>query len=666
MKKNYASKIFILVVLAFTICDPIGGQAQQLGISGSNFMGTHALYRNPSAIADARQSFYLNLFSFDAGVTNNFLRYDSPTPLIDIFRKDLPLEEQYLKENLNGRPKLFSLTTEFRGPSLMIRLSPKHSIGLTTRFRGGVQLSNVSEDFARLYKVYEGSNNDLVDKLSDNNNLNLNANLYSEMGLSYARVVFDREKHFLKAGVTLKKLSGGFSAHLINEDTQYTLREDAANNKILEIDRINARYGYNSTEDELDKLENLETPGEIMSFLLGRNSPGKGWGGDIGVTYEYRPKYEKYRAMMDGKEEINHRKNKYKYRVGISLMDVGSINYKNSANITGYQVERTNKSLALDDFGDAESVEEAAEVLNDALDITAADKITSYRTGLPTTLNINLDYKIAGPLYANASWIQDLRGKSAISMRQFSLLAVTPRLEFRALEIAVPVSLQNNYSVLSVGAMVKVGPFFVGSDNIGGALNMGTPYGANVYTGLAFSFANKRNKDKDKDGVSDRIDKCKKIPGTWELMGCPPPVETAPAPVVTPTQPEINSPVDSAATPAPDSLLKATDDTLSKPMPDSLSKPIPDSLQIAPQDSLNQKEPASFNRSESAQLYKPGKQLTVQAISASPASKVEAIKTQLFEMRLEKFAKKPEPENNPDKSINTTRTFLSKASSKRV
>jgi len=663
MKKIYALKIFTLVVVALEVGNPIGGQAQQLGLSSSNFMGTHALYRNPSAIADARQSFYLNLFSFDAGVTNNFLQYDSPIPLTDIIRDNLTLEEKYLKENLNGKPKLFSLSTEFRGPSFMIRLSPKHSLGLTTRLRGGVQLSNLSEDFARLYKVYEGNNNDLVDKLSDNNSFNLNANLYSEIGLSYARVVFDREKHFLKAGLTVKKLAGGFSAHLLNEETQYTLREDAANNKVLEIDRINARYGYNTTEDELD---NLETPGDIMGLLLGRNSPGKGWGADIGITYEYRPKYEKYRTMMDGKEEINQRKNKYRYRVGISLMDLGSINYKSSANISGYQVERTNKRLALDDFEDAESVEEAAEVLNNALDITAADKITSYRSGLPTTLNVNLDYKIAGPLYANAAWIQDLRGKSAISMRQFSLLAVTPRIEFRALEIAVPVSLQNNYSVLSVGAMVKVGPFFVGSDNIGGALNMGTPYGANVYTGLAFSFANKRNKDKDKDGVSDRIDKCKKIPGTWELMGCPPPVETAPAPVVTPVQPETNFPVDSAATPAPDSLLKATADTLSKPMPDSLSKPIPDTLQIAPQDSLNQEEPASFNRSESAQLYKPGKQLTVQAISASLASKVEAIKTQLFKMHLEKFAKKPESEDNPDKSIKTTQTYLSKASLKRV
>jgi len=621
MKNFYAFKIISFCLLLASTCAPLLVQAQQLGFANSNFMGTHSLYRNPSAIADARQSFYLNLFSVEVGATNNYFRYESPVSLLNLLKNDLSFKDEYLKETLNGKPKLLTLGAELRGPALMIRLSSKHSFGLTTRLRGGIQINNLSEDIARLYKVQGegGSAEEIVNQVSENNTFNLNANVYSEVGFSYARVIFDQQTHFLKGGITLKKLAGGYSAHLINEDTQFRLREDANDNYTLELNRIKAKYGYINEE----VLEDKETVSDYISMLTGKNSPGKGWGADIGFTYEYRLKWEKYRTQLDGKEVINQRKNKYKYRVGISLMDIGGINYKNSPDLQAYSVERENKTLALQDFEDADGSAEFTEVLNNALDITDADRITSFRAGLPTTLNVNLDYNIAGPLYANAAWIQDLRSKNVIGMHQFSLLAVTPRIEFRTLEIAAPVALQNNYSVLTVGAMLKFGPYFIGSDNIGGALNMGKPYGANVYTGFAFSFANKKNqKDKDKDGVSDRIDKCKKIPGTWELMGCPdkdkdgiidaedacpevagtialrgcpPPANVVKEPVSAPTQPESKPEPDPIQTPVPVGLIKSAVDSLDKPIPDSLSKPVTDSLNSALLDSLHKAGSSSFN-----------------------------------------------------------------------
>ena len=376
----------------------------------------------------------------------------------------------------------------------------------------------------------------------------------------------------------------------MSDDTDFRLREDANQDYTLEIDRIKAKYGYINE----GALQDKEEVSDYLSMLLGKDSPGKGWGADIGFTYEYRPKWEKYRTMLDGKEVINQRKNKYKYRVGISLMDLGGVHYKNSPDLRGYNVERTNKTLALADFDDADDSEAFADVLNNALDITDVDKINSFRAGLPATLNLNFDYNIAGPLYANATWIQDLRNKNAIGMRQFSLLAVTPRLEFRALEAAFPVAWQSNYSVLTVGAMLKLGPIFIGSDNIGGAFNLGNPYGANAYMGLAFSFANKKNKDKDKDGVSDGIDKCKKVPGTWEYLGCPPPASVIPTPVSAPAQPEIKFEPDSGQTPAPPIPIKSTADSLGIPMPDSLSKTVADSLNKVPLDSLPQLDSSSF------------------------------------------------------------------------
>lgn len=545
MSVNLSSfKFILLCVLLVKAFAPDTAQAQQLGIANSNYAGTHSLYTNPSAIADSRHAFYLNLFSIDAGITNNYLSYDAPFSLYKAYKEEMEFTEEYLKEDLNGKAKSVMAGVDFRGPSFMLRLSPKHSVAFTSRVRGSFQATNLSEDYARLFKLYLESGNDfeshkaeyeeLANQIAGNNTFNFNANVYSELGLSYARVLFDKESHFLKAGLTVKRLAGGYSAHLLNEDIKFKLEERPAPDTgeeeyVLAIDKAKLKYGY-LTQDAYWDLENLGTS-DILKMLSGRNSAGKGWGADLGFTYEFRPDPGQYRSMMDGKEVVDQEKNKYKFRVAVALMDVGGISYDNPLYVKTFEAEKSNKELRLSAFEsdeDAEDIDEGdieryGDIIYDALGITDADKRTSFRSGLPTALNINIDYKVAPYIYANATLIHNLRGESYIGMRQGSLLALTPRFEFKKFEVAFPVAIQNEYSIVTAGAMVRFLNFFVGSDNIGGAFNIGNPYGANVDMGVSLLPMLKRNKkDKDNDGVSNAKDNCKKVPGTWELMGCPP------------------------------------------------------------------------------------------------------------------------------------------------
>lgn len=561
----YSCKFVLSVVLLAKALAPDTAQAQQLGIANSNYAGTHSLYTNPSAIADSRHGFYLNLFSAEAGVTNNYLSYDAPFSLYKAFKEELELTEEYLKEDLNGKPKFVTAGVDFRGPSFMLRLSPKHSVAFTSRVRGSFQATNLSENFAQLVNLYRESGDDfeaykseyedLANRMAEDNTFNFNADVYSELGLSYARVLYDKENHFLKAGLTVKRLAGGYSAHLINEDARFKLeeRQEAGTDNeeyILAIDKIKMKYGY-LDEDVYWDLENMGTS-DIMKMLAGRNSAGRGWGTDLGFTYEFRPEPEQYRSMMDGKEVIDQERNKYKFRVAVALMDVGGITYDNPRFVNAFEADKSNKEVRLSAFEgneegedpDEEDIERYADILYESLGITDADKKTSFRSGLPTTLNVNVDYKIARNIYANATVIHNLRREGAIGMRQSSLLALTPRFEFKKFEASFPVALQNGYSVLTMGAMVRFMNFFVGSDNIGGAFNLGNPYGANVYMGVSLLPILKRNKkDKDKDGVSNALDKCKKEPGTWELMGCPP----SNAPATNPTgAPESNAPANTS------------------------------------------------------------------------------------------------------------------------
>lgn len=456
-----------------------------LGISSSNYAGIQGLNVNPASIADSRLGFSFLLSSVDANVSNNYVRYNGPDRLYKLIKNGEPIESSYFEVLDNNQLKFFTSSVDYRGPSFMLTLSPRHSIALTTRVRGAFQGNNISESIAELIKT-GGVSNELLDEISENNRFNMNANLQAEVGLTYARVLLNEDAHFLKGGVTVKGLKGVQSAHLINNNTKFKVVErlnptsPSIVNTVIEIEEIDARYGYMHQE----QVEEV-TPEAVVNWFTNGDAPGKGWGADIGFVYEYRPDMAQYRKTLAGKEHINHRENKYKFRFGMSLMDLGGIRYNNPSYTRGYIVNVTDKELNINDFEGAEGVEAYAEVFNNSLGVGAADRLTSFKAGLPTTLQANFDYRFMDRLYLNAHLVQNLRAKNAIAMRRSSLLALTPRLEMKFLEIAFPVSLYNNYSNLGVGAMLRLGGFFVGTDNLSTFLNMGNKIGANVYAGFS-------------------------------------------------------------------------------------------------------------------------------------------------------------------------------------
>lgn len=476
-----------------------------LGLSNSNYAGTHGLYMNPSSIADSRTGFYLNLFSFDVYANNNYLKFSKVSQIIRDVRSQggFSLNDNST-EILNGKPKMFNFGFDLRGPSFMLKMSPRHSLAVTTRSRGAVQGFDIAEDMVKLIKLGPEAAA-LQNVLNANSGFNAVTNSFAEIGLSYGRVILDKGAHFLKGGATLKRITGIYSAYLYNSDFSYTLREDASGNPFLEVDNLNVRYGYSADKPDL------------VSLNIFNNFSKGTWGADLGLTYEYRPKHDDYIYTMDGKTRTDGRKNKYLYKVGISLMDLGSVKYEDPS-LRQYTSRRSNFNITTDDFENAEA-EQYDEVIDDLLQPTKVPG-TSYKSGLPTTLNVNLDYKIAGKLFMNLTWLQNLQDKEKVSMRYGSLFALTPRVEMGGFELALPLSLQNDYTTTAVGAMLRLGPLFLGSDNLKGVV-FGKSEGADFYMGLSIPIMQGKKEDRDNDGVSDAKDECKTVPGTWALKGCP-------------------------------------------------------------------------------------------------------------------------------------------------
>lgn len=481
---KYLPSVSILLPLLLAFSE--NGNAQQMmGLASSNYAANNGIYTNPAFIADSRHRFSFHLATANVNVSNNYVHYKGPESLYQMFKEGRDLESDYLEVVKNDRPKMFTSLLEFRGPSVMVAVTNKHSFAITTRVRGSIHANNVSADAAHLLMATK-NRDQLLDKVKDNNEFSLNANVNAEVGVTYAQVVLDEEKHFAKAGITVKKVMGMYSGYFINQGMNFKVTERTyptnppVNYSVVEIERMQAGFGYNNG----DYINNV-TPEKLFGWFTDGNAPGNGWGADIGFVYEFRPDIAKYRYEIDGKDRINHRQNKYKFRLGAALLDVGSVRYKNPEFTRSYKADITNRELNLDNFENAETADDYSNVVINALGANAFDYSTSFSSGLPTALNLNFDYRIWKKLYLNAMVLHNLRGKYAVAMRYNSSFSVTPRFETGMLEVALPLSLYNNYSTPGAGAMVRVGGFFVGSDNIGGLFNIGQPYGANLYLGLS-------------------------------------------------------------------------------------------------------------------------------------------------------------------------------------
>lgn len=526
-------------LLSFIILIFIGGSAlaqNWLGLSNGNYSGTNGLYLNPSSIVDGRLGGYINFFGVGTNMYNNYLSYSGSKSLFSALRDtSFNIGDENIKENLNGKDKVINFSNEVRGPSFMVSLHPKHAIGITTRNRFFIQAVDVSQPIARMIRWgldstttgFAGPDGLSYEQLYNETRFGININNFTEVGFTYATVLLDKNKHFLKAGLTYKYLAGSYSMFVKNQGGGgVTIKGEDS----LEFSNTDVQYGY--VGENLYKTDSNSFGIPDMSTLFGPDRIGKGYGIDLGFTYEFRPKYEDYKLTLDGEERWDKTENKYTLRISGTLMDLGQIKYSSPKYVRNNTLARnrvvTWGSLdtvgkifeQLDNVGADESVLNRFDQAAGA--VFGYDAQTNeFTSKLPTAFNIQADFKLLKHVYINGMWLQGLRKKGSIGARQFSMIAVTPRFETRWFEASIPLVLNNDYRNFSFGLFARFGPFFIGSDNITGLFKSTNVNGFDFYGGMSLPLFRKNPRDRDGDGISDRKDKCKKIAGKLEFNGCP-------------------------------------------------------------------------------------------------------------------------------------------------
>ncbi|GAB3956026.1 hypothetical protein GCM10028805_44600 [Spirosoma harenae] len=463
-----------LPLLWFLICVPIISFSQNLlGISTSRYGGTNRLYINPALAADSPSKYYLNVFTGNGHVDNNYVRYQAPFSLLRLITGNVPpqyksadgsikFEDDYTREILNGKAKNGTIWGEVRGPSFLVNLGENGGLAFTTRFRAVGQVIGASEPLLSALRASLYSDGIFAIPSSDNK-FSASSNTYAEIGATYARAIMETDGRKVLLGATAKFLLGYNAQRLINRGMTYQIVRDPAqpNYNFLEINKLDATLAYTTF------LQNRSlTPATLFS----PSSPGRGFGFDIGLTY------------IDQYDEDSPR-----FQLGIALTDVGGLSYKgqeyNYPDIGKNPVRFSSK-----DFNNLSGTGQIIEVIQNRLNTGRTPDSNTFRAGLPTSLNLTADYQLPMGFGLNLTYLQDVRATTAEAIHQPSLLSVTPRYDVRWLSMAAPLTYLNGGFML--GASIRVGPGWLGSDNllglVGNSSNGLQPRGLDIYAGLSF------------------------------------------------------------------------------------------------------------------------------------------------------------------------------------
>lgn len=461
------------------------------GVAMSNYAGTNALYHNPAFVADSRYTVFLNLAGTQFYAANNHVKYDAPYSFLSLITNSVSDEYRnekgailfpraYLDEKLNGKHKYINAGGDVRVPSLMVNLyKGKIGLALTGRGRYIMNTTQLTEPLARLI-AKTARLEDLHGITYENQSGKLHFNGFGELAFTLGGVAIDNETDFLKVGVTVKRLIGLYNAHAIVENSAFTVLPDPAwqdQRQLIYVDQINVKYA-------MTKDEGFSSFKPTPAWLFGDAAPGGGWGFDIGAVYEYRPDINKFSYTEKGIRQRDASKNKYLYRIAVSLTDIGRIHFKNPYYILQQETHTTDKVFQYDDFQNMKGSEGIFNAINNSLN-GGPTIAPNFKSVLPTAFQASIDYNVKPNIYVSGLWVQNLISQGAFGMKAESVVSVTPRYENKWYELSVPVTLMNRYRSPAIGLAGRIGPLWVGTDHLTGLLNIGKPKAFNLYFGIS-------------------------------------------------------------------------------------------------------------------------------------------------------------------------------------
>lgn len=485
----------------------VKGQTAWNSFNQDNYSGSFATSVQPASIVDNRFQWYVGT-GLNWSYSNNYIgtnfRYLNFDQQQSAYRN--PWFKGYYYQAVEG-----NILNGF------LELTDKDAIGYSWKVKSFTNFDGLSEELTML-DFSKFTDPAVIGTQFSQGRLSYGNMRWAEHSFNYARTIIDDKERVIKVGGALKILNGAKAAYIYTKGGDVTFTDS---NQLV-FDGMEFKYGI-SDNNNLDRF-NL------------------GLGFDIGATYEYRPDYRVYYYEMDGvKKNPSKHENKYKYKVGASLLNVGAIrfakdsstyNFVNGNNATIDYITLFNSASGPLSLLPNQGLNNG--VLNGqvlpSMD-TAADQNDKFTMFLPTTFNVQGDYRWKERIYFNYSGSLPLwLWADPAKIHDLMTHTVSGRYETQVFSFGIPFTVQRN-AQLNFGLYASFRLFrpkhnfsiniFAGANNINNLLGQRRMYNGNVYAGLAIGRLHKMPSDIDGDKISDEKDWCVTDSGGIALKGCP-------------------------------------------------------------------------------------------------------------------------------------------------
>jgi outer membrane protein OmpA-like peptidoglycan-associated protein len=484
------------LIFSIIIYSSVLAQQNNTSIMYDNYINSFYGVPNPSTLVDSRSKFsvYNNLNTI---YTSNFYAPDY------LIYSGEDMEGKLYENKKNG---YLNRASEFEVLGLKIDYDLKNSFGYVYRFRNFNNQTGIPETWNENAALgYQDNTN--LNKPVDFKGMSYASMRFTEHVLTYSRVIYDRGSKVLKGGVNVKFLNGLQAEYLYANSGTIVFQNQT--DSWSELQNLDYSYGrdFNSAQE---KYKN------------------RGFGVDLGFTYEIRPDYEKQYYDMDGEENlIRNDINKYKWKFFGSLTDVGAINFVKDTNT--YNFTLNSIPMPADPLFDVEQDFQGPSSFVNSVLLPNSNKSskqeTKFRMNLPTTLHLGADYNIHKNWYASANMSIPLNLFTDPTRVSYNFIqTITPRYEEKMFSIMAPLSIVGNgkaYVGLAARLMLWGYSVHMGSNNIMVMFGQKASATRSFYFGLAYNILYDVPKDRDLDKVSDLVDICPDDKGPWSLMGCP-------------------------------------------------------------------------------------------------------------------------------------------------
>jgi outer membrane protein OmpA-like peptidoglycan-associated protein len=509
MTKNYLKPILSICILLAWLSST--AQVNEV-LKASQFGGISNVSYNP-AIADNRFLVDINLISLGVGVENNYIGLQPGTLTKHSLFNDPNFQTDHLQERLNGRPKRVFFGAQIQGPlSFMFSFgknrSNKNAIGVSWHANSIMNIDGMGEGFARSAYYGLGHKADSITgfnyKNLNNKNFSAKTLAWADFGITYSRVVYDKGPHMIKAGVTGKFIVGVAGGYVSSKNIDYRIR----NYDTIDINHSDISYGHSDLISQ-----NSPSRNDVMNGLSKVT-----FGADLGMIYEWRPDKEKYQYDMDCKKWWDNGVNKYKLAVGFSVIDIGRVKFAKPGNVRSYSADIQGYDVANSGITNVHTFDSVFHSLPANF---KADQAGDFKIWLPTRFNLFLDWEIYKGLGVNLNTtISPVLAKDYNQVHYPTSVSLTPRFDWKWIGVYLPLN-YNEYGNFGAGAGLRAGPFFVTSSNLITVFAQKATFAMNIQAGVKITIPNLRQHDHDKDGVSNKKDKCKKEKGPCATHGCP-------------------------------------------------------------------------------------------------------------------------------------------------